>query len=458
MKVFLQILAAMFLVGTVVGIIAANASTKPYVPEGQVEAVEAHQEKIRQAYAERQKPDHKRPIATCKTIEHHFGMMDPLTVGEYTFYIENTGNAMLTLKGGGSSCKCTLSDLKDAIVAPGETYPIKLTWNSGHSRTKFKQLATVITNDDLNEEIQLIVRGEVRSVLSAYPKSIRLGRLSPEAQASKQFMLYSQVWKDMEVVDIESSDPHFSASELKGGFDGSVAVDDEILSSSVNKTFAINFDGESPRGEVGGRIRVRVRPPAEWIESNRAAQKARDAEEAAKATVLPKIGDPPAASETNSVAENASTEEAARPPSYSFPMEDDGTVVIELAFSGRVVRRVSLYGPQIGADGIVDLAKLDHTKTDGKAWSILGRIRGKMQPEKIEVEVQGIPGLKATTSKIESEKVETSFRIRLELTEKLEPAIYNRETAGKMILRTPGMPEGDDVLVLPIHLVINDYN
>lgn len=450
MKVFLQILAAMLVGGTVVGIIAANASTRPYVPEGQLEAVEAHQAKIRQAYAERQTPDHKRPIATCKNIEHHFGVMDPLTVGQYTFYIQNTGSAMLTLKGGGSSCKCTLSDLKDAVVGPGETYPIQLTWNSGHSRTEFEQLATVITNDDLNEEIQLVVRGEVRSVLSTYPKSIQLGRLSPEAQSSKQFTLYSQVWKDMEIVDIESSDPHFSVRQLERGFDGSVAVDDEILKSSVNKTFAVDFDGESPRGEVGGRIRVRVRPPEKWTESNRSAQQARDVQDAASKT-LPGIDD---------IATDAgnSSDDVGKPPSYSFPMEDDGTVVIELAFSGRVVRRVSLYGPQIGADGVVNLGKLDHAKTNGKAWNILGRVRGERQPESIEVEIQGIPGLQASASRIESEKVETSFRIRLEITEKLEPAIYNREQAGRMILRTPGMPEGDDVLELPVHLVINDKN
>lgn len=426
MKTFLQILAIVSIVGGAIGVVATKATTKPYVPIGQEELAIAHREKIQRAVAERNDPNAKIPVAACDGSQYDFGLMDPLTVAEHTFEIKNLGEASLVIKGGPSSCKCTLSDLENAILEPGETYPVTLRWNSGHASREFQQVAIVNTNDPLNEEIQLIIKGEVRSVLAAIPPTVNLNRLIPEAKTSSQFVLYSQIWDEMEVVRVESSNDHISAEHTDEPYKGAVAKDDEIANAVSGAVFNVKYDGLAERGPLGGFLRVFVKPPKNWLDENQKNKQQADDE----------------------------TEEATR---ISFPTQDDGTVLCEIPFSGNVVRRMSLYGKSVYSDGRIELGKVHPKKTKGTTWNIVGRIRGTLIPEKVEVTCEGIPGMKATVADVEAAKAKNSFRISLELTEELAEAIYTKDQAGKLTIKAHGMPTGDDLLEMPISLTVIKY-
>ncbi len=439
MKMFFILAAALSTLGIVVGAIAVNGKSRPIVPLGQEESTYEYLDQIKEA-AEQRKADGNVPSAACGEPTFHFGIMDPLTVGEHTFYIENKGKAPLQIQGGPSSCKCTLSDLESATITPGEKYPVTLTWNSGHSKSKFRQVAVVRTTDILNEEIRLTVMGDVRSVLAALPPTVALNRLIPESQTSAQFVLYSQIWEKMDVVRIQSTNEHITGSLSNRPFEGGIARNDEIANATSGLVIDVNYDGHAPQGPLGGQLRVHVRPPDGW-------QQAALDQSASDDLVGAKV-----------VQTDASqTDESISPPAIVFPTQDDGTIICEIPFQGTVIRRISLYGKQIGPDGIVDLGKLHPNQTRDANWIIVGRIRGDLQPSDVVARISGIPGAVATVDEFKADEAKNSFRVAIRLTESLEPAIFTKAQAGTLRLEFPGMPEDEADLELPVKLSVVKY-
>lgn len=460
MKILFQVMAGLLVVGVVLGVVVSNATTKPLVPLGQEEAAmkaiaAAKEAEVRRREAARQPS----PKAKCAEPSFHFGLMDPLTVGEHTFVIENAGETPLLLAGGKSSCKCTLSDLAQAEVAPGEAYEVTLRWNSGHASREFNQSATVITNDPQRPELQLRVSGEVRAVLAALPTSLPLGRLIPEEESRFQFAVYSQVWESMEIVEVKCSNEHFTGRVSPTGFEKSYAFDDEIRNATSTVAIDLLYDGQAPRGPISGVIQFRVKPPADWQRTSPAL----GSEEAQ----IPSDASTPA-SEKSAPADGRADDGAAQAaelgpaagvaaeglPEISFPTQEDGTIVGTLKFQGDVVRRLSLYGKPVQGDGTIDLGNVPGKQSAGNQWFILGRIRGSAKPSTVDVALDGIPGVTASVEEIEVKGADYSFRVQIDMPEEMKPAIYDRAQAGTLTVRAPGMPPGDDLLELPVHLSV----
>lgn len=424
MKSFLLVMLSMGILGIGLAITVGGASTKPLVPNGQREEAEMLMQAVRAAVKERSAKQGQVdvPTAYCAQPIHRFGVMDPLTIGKHVFEIENRGDVPLVLRGGGSSCKCTLSDLDEAVVAPGQSYSVQLTWNSGHARREFEQSAIVRTNDPTYQEIQLIVTGEVRAVLAALPTEVNFDRLMPSTTATRQFVLYSQIWDEMTVERVESTNEHLTATVSEQGFSESYAFDDEIKNATTRTAINVQYNGQAPRGKLSGYLRIYLRPPTDW-----------------KGVSLPTEGQ---------AIENTAL------PNVDYPMQDDGTILAEIPVFGNVVRRLSLYGQPIHSAGYVDLGTINPESSRGQRWTIIGRIRGEHLPESIQAEVTGIPGLQVRVEAMDASKARNSFRLSLEITEAMRPSIYTREQAGTLVVTAPGMPAGDERLEFPVQLIV----
>ena len=147
------------------------------------------------------------PRAIAGEVEHNFGVMDPLTMGEHKFVIRNTGEAPLELNIGPTTCKCTVSGLSSNRVEPGEFASVKLEWNSGRKDLEFAQAATVYTNDPRKKSIEFTVTGKVRMLIGADVAQIDLPAQNPDNSAVAEFLVYSQIWDEFEIVGLEAPLP-----------------------------------------------------------------------------------------------------------------------------------------------------------------------------------------------------------------------------------------------------------
>ncbi|QDU74791.1 hypothetical protein Pan97_18070 [Bremerella volcania] len=110
-----------------------------------------------------------------------FGRMELNSVGKHTFVVKNEGKGVLELTMEGTTCKCTMADLKEGDtlrVAPGESTDIKLEWRPKSYSEDFAQTARIATNDPRNSMLELRISGSVVQAIVLDPAEVRFTNLA----------------------------------------------------------------------------------------------------------------------------------------------------------------------------------------------------------------------------------------------------------------------------------------
>ncbi len=174
-KVLLIGLLGIIAFGGIALLLTSTVTYHPYsVPEGLREKY--HQkvaEMKRHAELAAQANEITRPAVVIKERTYNFGMVDPHATISHSFIIRNEGVLPLQLNVRETSCKCTVGEVGNNLVPAGEQTTITMTWNTGYQADEYEQTALIQTNDPLNEQIELKVKGEVRSRVHC-PRAHRL--------------------------------------------------------------------------------------------------------------------------------------------------------------------------------------------------------------------------------------------------------------------------------------------
>ena len=147
--------------------------------------------------------------------EFDFGVMERGTTKSHAFVVRNEGRGPLTLEKGETSCKCTLSELTNGSLAPGESTEIKLEWTPKEFEPLFHQTAEIRTNDPLTPILMLTIRGKVIESVRASPEAVALGSIPLNKPTRTEVKLFNYNEKPLEVTEIEWAleevASHFSA-------------------------------------------------------------------------------------------------------------------------------------------------------------------------------------------------------------------------------------------------------
>ncbi|MEN0110166.1 MAG: DUF1573 domain-containing protein [Planctomycetota bacterium] len=140
------------------------------------------------------------PQAAVDAATHDFGVMQRGSSRSHEFVFTNEGEAPLSLRVGRTSCKCTLGDVADQPLAPGESCPVRLEWVARTQPGAFRQTATVLTNDPRQPSVELTVEGRVAEVAGLEPKELLFGRLSTDERRTESVYLTSFLTQDEPLV------------------------------------------------------------------------------------------------------------------------------------------------------------------------------------------------------------------------------------------------------------------
>ncbi|MGM0485626.1 MAG: DUF1573 domain-containing protein [Planctomycetota bacterium] len=156
------------------------------------------------------------PAGTSPKVElvngrvHDFGTMDRYAKKKHTFLIKNVGNAPLLLDVSRSTCKCTVGELDQDRIPPGETQELEVEWEAKllGGAPEFEQEVEVNTNDPENPLILLVIKGYVIESLRALPPKLVLGRVSASDTTEAEFRLFGAGANDIEILEatFEKSD------------------------------------------------------------------------------------------------------------------------------------------------------------------------------------------------------------------------------------------------------------
>lgn len=276
------------------------------------------------------------PKAIVPETKYNFGTMDPLTMGEHTFVVRNEGKAPLELELGSTTCKCTFGKLEDSSILPGEAGEVTLNWNTGRKHPYYAHSAKILTNDPKRRSIQLSVEGLVKVQLGFEPQAIVLPHIEPESTPSGEVILFTQAWDDFTVKNVTSS--------LEGIAWELQPLEENWLTKNkarFGRRLVVTLPTEMPQGHFHHQLTLHVRP-------------------------------------------NGSEE----------------VDTFELPLQGKVLRRLSAYGPTVTSDGGIDLGAT--SVGDPISAKILLKVRDKVRdlkvtnlevtPEFVNVSIESTPG------------------------------------------------------------------
>lgn len=152
--------------------------------------------------------DGQHPQVTVDTSAHDFGSMEVGQQGSHTFLIRNTGSGPLVLKKGETTCKCTFSQIVGEAVQPGSATEVTLTWSPKDRFERFRQEASILTNDPKLRTLKLSIEGlvEARVVLKPYG-TWSLGDIRDSGETVFTGTLHSPSLNEFKITKLTAQDP-----------------------------------------------------------------------------------------------------------------------------------------------------------------------------------------------------------------------------------------------------------
>lgn len=175
---------------------------------------------------------------------YNFGVMAPNAKGQHTFRIKNIGEEPLTLELGATTCKCTLGELKDSSLAPGEQTSVELEWTVSGDKIEFNQKAQLRTNDPAQVAIDLVVTGTVLRDMEIEPKELVFGSVP----AGDPFEIEAKIYSYLEN-RIEPIGQSFGSEELT-----------ELADFTLEPFVPGSADGVHEGAKQGFKITAKIKP------------------------------------------------------------------------------------------------------------------------------------------------------------------------------------------------------
>jgi hypothetical protein len=152
-----------------------------------------------------------RAVVEGETV-HEFGVMAQQTKGQRDWVIKNEGPGDLILQGGHPACSCTVLNLKDGekhVLKVGESYPVKIEWETRQNMGAYEKSASIYTSDPKKPELTFVVKGTVQPAIVVVPEGGILdarGALNTQ-KTTLNAMLASFDRPDLKITGITTSNP-----------------------------------------------------------------------------------------------------------------------------------------------------------------------------------------------------------------------------------------------------------
>lgn len=158
-------------------------------------------------YASAIDPNKEYPVVEVDNKDFDFGSMDSQSKGHHDFIFRNVGKAPLELKKGGTTCKCTLSDIGEGMIQPGESAKVTLEWKGKTFIGPYSQTASILTNDPQNARVELRIHGEITAKARIVPDELVFSSINAGSEAEGNVHIYSYVKGPLEIKDFEIDNP-----------------------------------------------------------------------------------------------------------------------------------------------------------------------------------------------------------------------------------------------------------
>lgn len=200
--------------------------------------------------------DTRAPVAVIEQTLYDFGDLDPADTCSHAFTIRNEGTAPLKLMRGRTTCKCTMSELPQRPVLPGDAAAVKVASKlEQEAKGVFSHAAIILTNDPQKPKIELRIRGRLRTYFGFDPPRAQFPAADWDTARVSYITMYSQVWDDFVVDEIKASVPAMELA-VESAAEGRL----ESLRATSGKQLTLTLPPDLFRDSVAGWVDVSVHP------------------------------------------------------------------------------------------------------------------------------------------------------------------------------------------------------
>jgi hypothetical protein len=217
--------------------------------------------------------------AVIDAEDYNFGNVDVgKSGGKHEFTFTNQGDGPLSLANGGTTCRCTMSELGKDKIPPGDSAKVTITWKPIERPGRYVQTAKILTNDPARPQILLKVSGWVTTAMRFSPPELIFTRLTTSENTTGHSRLYCYLNKSPKIIGHTWADPAtasffdvafqpLSPDEVKeepaaqSGWNVAVTVKSGLPQGPIHQKLTVQTDAPSPlslpiEGTIGGEIAV----------------------------------------------------------------------------------------------------------------------------------------------------------------------------------------------------------
>lgn len=235
-------------------LVAGCQSTEPLQAENSVPSAPVAKSPVAKPAAP-EKPAAPAPVArredagllSVNKLEINFGKIEPRAKVKGEYIITNTGKETLVIDKVGKSCGCTVPSLATKTLEPGQSVPLKITFNAPDRPGKVKKSVWLTTKSPhMPEKITMSITAEVIKFINIKPQ-----RLSLVVQDEPQ----------SETIVLESTDGQpFKISGFTSTSSVATINFDKDL-KAVRHEVVINVDSTKLRKALRGNIVIQLDHP-----------------------------------------------------------------------------------------------------------------------------------------------------------------------------------------------------
>jgi hypothetical protein len=146
------------------------------------------------------------PHVVVDKEDYDYGSMEREGRKSHVFTITNEGRSQLKLIKGESTCRCTKFEIAKLDLDPGESTTVTIEWHATVPPGRFRQSATIDTNDPARPSLTFTITGDVTSSHKLVPDSLAFTGISANEPHTTTANIYSYREGQLEVTGHEFSD------------------------------------------------------------------------------------------------------------------------------------------------------------------------------------------------------------------------------------------------------------
>lgn len=182
------------------------------------------------------------------TTNHEFGTVARSAKTEYRFEFENRSNQEVHVRSVRASCGCTTPIIETKIVKPGQTGAILARFNTDTFTGQRQATLTVTFEKPQFSEVQLQVKGYIRSDIVFNPGEASFGTVNEGAEKSLSIDLDYAGRADWKVVEVKSND----------NFVNVASTEISRVGNRIKYRLDVELKGNAPSGALQSELIIKT--------------------------------------------------------------------------------------------------------------------------------------------------------------------------------------------------------